>query len=108
MSHTHTANNHVVGMKNVGFPFCCILIDPSSLLHSSSGVDMEGGAVNFSLQGGSCSKHSESTVWIGYLGAVIAVVLFGSNFVPVKKFDTGDGESALTSSPSGVEMSLTA
>jgi hypothetical protein len=28
---------------------------------------------------------------IGFLCAGIAVVCFGSNFVPVKKFETGDG-----------------
>ena len=55
--------------------------------------------MNQSLQGSPCSKHSESTVWIGYLGAIIAIVLFGSNFVPVKKYDTGDGKSALVSFP---------
>ena len=27
----------------------------------------------------------------GYVGAAIAVVFFGSNYVPVKKFPTGDG-----------------
>jgi len=30
--------------------------------------------------------------WQGYVGAVIAVVFFGSNFIPVKKFETGDGK----------------
>jgi glucose uptake protein GlcU len=33
----------------------------------------------------------ESDVWVGWVGVVIAVVFFGSNFIPVKKFDTGDG-----------------
>ncbi|XP_026531620.1 transmembrane protein 144 isoform X2 [Notechis scutatus] len=28
---------------------------------------------------------------IGFISSAVAVVLFGSNFVPVKKFDTGDG-----------------
>ncbi|KAG8453881.1 hypothetical protein GDO86_000489 [Hymenochirus boettgeri] len=28
---------------------------------------------------------------LGFVSSVISVVLFGSNFVPVKKFDTGDG-----------------
>nr|CAB3267042.1 transmembrane protein 144-like [Phallusia mammillata] len=42
--------------------------------------------------------HNETTAqpdaassWQGYVGAVIAILLFGSNFVPVKKFETGDG-----------------
>ncbi|GFO15981.1 transmembrane protein 144-like [Plakobranchus ocellatus] len=30
-------------------------------------------------------------VFVGYICAIIAVVLYGSNFVPVKKFYTGDG-----------------
>ena len=30
-------------------------------------------------------------VYCGYIASVVAVVLFGSNFIPVKKFETGDG-----------------
>ena len=30
--------------------------------------------------------------YVGFICAIIAVVLFGSNFVPVKKYYTGDGE----------------
>ena len=37
----------------------------------------------------------ESDVWVGWVGVVIAVVFFGSNFIPVKKFDTGDGKSRI-------------
>ena len=28
---------------------------------------------------------------VGYLAVAIAVLFFGSNFVPVKRYDTGDG-----------------
>lgn len=28
---------------------------------------------------------------IGYLGIAIAVFFFGSNFIPIKKYETGDG-----------------
>ena len=52
-------------------------------------------------RGGNISKHKcddvssdHHTEWIGWVGVVIAVLFFGSNFVPVKKFDTGDGESS--------------
>lgn len=38
-----------------------------------------------------CGKHANSSAWIGYLGAIIAILFFGSNFVPIKKFNTGDG-----------------
>ena len=30
-------------------------------------------------------------VYVGFIAAAIAVVFFGSNFVPLKKFETGDG-----------------
>ena len=40
----------------------------------------------------SAKNGRTSTVWEGYIGAVVAIFFFGSNFVPVKKFDTGDGE----------------
>jgi hypothetical protein len=29
---------------------------------------------------------------IGYAAAIVAVVSFGSNFLPVKKYKSGDGE----------------
>lgn len=29
---------------------------------------------------------------IGFVSSTVAVLLFGTNFVPVKKFDTGDGK----------------
>lgn len=31
-------------------------------------------------------------VYWGYISCVIAIFFFGSNFVPVKKFETGDGK----------------
>lgn len=39
----------------------------------------------------SCGS-SDGKEWLGYIGAIIAVVFFGSNFVPVKKYETGEGE----------------
>ena len=30
--------------------------------------------------------------YVGYLCALIAVLFYGSNFVPVKQFETGDGK----------------
>eukprot|EP01137_Pigoraptor_chileana_P016558 Opistho-2@73499 len=44
-------------------------------------------ASNGTADGGDDSKSALK----GYLAAVVAVLFFGSNFVPVKKFDTGDG-----------------
>jgi len=37
------------------------------------------------------SDNSTDQAWIGYVGASISILFFGSNFVPVKKIDTGDG-----------------
>ncbi|XP_071976718.1 transmembrane protein 144 [Engystomops pustulosus] len=34
---------------------------------------------------------NSSNLALGFTASVVSVVLFGSNFVPVKKFDTGDG-----------------
>lgn len=44
-------------------------------------------------QGIPYSVSSNTTdLTIGFISSAVAVVLFGSNFVPVKKFDTGDGK----------------
>nr|XP_033797259.1 transmembrane protein 144 isoform X2 [Geotrypetes seraphini] len=59
---------------------------PYSWIESSSlGVTMNGwiSETNTSSNG--------SGLAIGFTSSMISVVLFGSNFVPVKKFDTGDG-----------------
>jgi hypothetical protein len=29
--------------------------------------------------------------YVGYIGVLISVVFLGSNFLPIKKFETGDG-----------------
>jgi len=30
-------------------------------------------------------------VWLGFVAAAVAVVFFGSQLLPVKRFETGDG-----------------
>ncbi|XP_048449258.1 transmembrane protein 144-like, partial [Rhincodon typus] len=37
------------------------------------------------------SGENENHLELGFIACAVAVVFFGSNFVPVKKFDTGDG-----------------
>ena len=36
-------------------------------------------------------SHSDIPLSLGFIAAAVAAVFFGSNFVPVKKFETGDG-----------------
>lgn len=38
------------------------------------------------------ADSDEFPLYTGYIGAIVAVIVFGSNFIPVKKFETGDGE----------------
>ena len=63
---------------------------------------MTGGNINKKWCGDTCSSNngtssgggsSAKDVVLGTFGALLAIVLFGSNFIPVKKYDTGDGES---------------
>ncbi|KAL5460464.1 hypothetical protein EMCRGX_G033915 [Ephydatia muelleri] len=56
---------------------------------TAEGVQTSGGSQNDYHCGKICGSGSEP--WKGYLGAAVAIVFFGSNFIPVKKFDTGDG-----------------
>lgn len=54
-----------------------------------------GGWVDKSKCQASCSSNTttrDSKEYLGYIGAVVAVLCFGSNFVPVKQYETGDGE----------------
>ncbi|KAK2190561.1 hypothetical protein NP493_76g05027 [Ridgeia piscesae] len=37
------------------------------------------------------SAHSDIPASLGFVAAAVAAVFFGSNFVPVKRFETGDG-----------------
>ena len=44
--------------------------------------------VSQTCNSGGSSKKTE----IGFIAAAIAVIFFGSQYLPVKKFDTGDGK----------------
>lgn len=62
-----------------------------------------GGRVNKSKCKASCNATADHHEYLGYIGAIVAIVFFGSNFVPVKKYDTGDGKGSrkrrMTSAP---------
>ncbi len=36
------------------------------------------------------SDFPVSLPW-GYLGLILSIILFGTNYIPVKKYDAGDG-----------------
>ncbi|PNI63350.1 TMEM144 isoform 11, partial [Pan troglodytes] len=36
-------------------------------------------------------SNNGADLTFGYISCFVAILLFGSNFVPLKKFDTGDG-----------------
>ncbi|CAD5113163.1 DgyrCDS2352 [Dimorphilus gyrociliatus] len=40
---------------------------------------------------GTINNGSSTPTSVGFIGAGVAVIFFGSNFVPLKKFETGDG-----------------
>ena len=37
------------------------------------------------------TENNMKSALIGYLGIATAVFFFGSNFIPIKKYETGDG-----------------
>ena len=49
--------------------------------------------VRFSVMTDSCNTTGNETYpsYVGFIGAAVSVVFYASNFVPVKKFETGDG-----------------
>ena len=51
-----------------------------------------GGRINKTVCGNACDTSGGKKQYLGYICALIAIVCFGSNFIPVKKYDTGDGE----------------
>ena len=52
---------------------------------------MESLANGTSGQGG-----GEFPDYVGFIACFLAALFFGSNFIPVKKFETGDGECTVT------------
>ncbi|XP_003391932.1 PREDICTED: transmembrane protein 144-like [Amphimedon queenslandica] len=54
-------------------------------------ADMAGGNINISTTKCDSGKATTLNTVIGFGCALIAILGFGSNFIPVKKFDTGDG-----------------
>ena len=53
-----------------------------------------GGWIDKNKCQASCNSNAtrDSKEYLGYIGALVAVLCFGSNFVPVKQYETGDGE----------------
>lgn len=48
--------------------------------------------MNITTAAAICNNTAPSTpLYVGFIGAIVACIFFGSNFVPVKKFETGDG-----------------
>ena len=54
----------------------------------TTGEYHSGGWVDRGSAGTGCKTHNQV---IGYIAVIIAVLFYSSNFIPVKKFDTGDG-----------------
>ncbi|KAL5460463.1 hypothetical protein EMCRGX_G033914 [Ephydatia muelleri] len=77
------------------FCFCLCCLASRTCASNASWIcyatgNNRGGSVDYdhcSPKNGTASNAE----WEGYIGAAVAIVFFGSNFVPVKKFDTGDG-----------------
>ena len=67
------------------------LVERRPCVSVSVGVAVVGGALNLTKCGETCGAKTDSSQWIGWVGVVFAVSALGSTYVPVKKFDTGDG-----------------
>lgn len=52
---------------------------------------LQSEAVTSAAAGNHTADNSTYPEYIGFITAGVAVVFYGSNFVPVKKFETGDG-----------------
>ena len=57
-----------------------------------TGSAERGGEVVSGRCGESCSARESSQQWLGWMGVLAAVFFLGSNYVVVKRFDTGNGE----------------
>nr|XP_026696612.1 transmembrane protein 144 isoform X1 [Ciona intestinalis]XP_026696613.1 transmembrane protein 144 isoform X2 [Ciona intestinalis] len=80
--------------------FWCLYVGCGALLTVSAdaqhvrfeALQTTTGVVSTAASGNTTAAPPSPTAsWPGYVGAVVAIILFGSNFVPVKKFETGDG-----------------
>ena len=54
----------------------------------------DNGTQWYNLTDSTAASNSSSNVVVGFIGAAVAIVFFGSNLVPVKKADTGDGKNS--------------
>ena len=78
--------NIIIQYSTYSIYIMCITFPPPSIAADSSG----GKFIKNTTKCDSDNKTLSHTI-IGYVCALIAVLGFGSNFIPVKKFDTGDG-----------------
>lgn len=74
---------------------CAILALSSSPLVAVAAQEVVAGdsgpAVAPLRNGTDPSADDDKQAWVGFIGAAVAAVFFGSNFVPVKKYDVADG-----------------
>lgn len=57
-------------------------------MHYVTGDHGSGGWVDKGKDGNGCKAKNQI---LGYVAVIVAVFFYGSSFIPVKKFDTGDG-----------------
>ena len=60
-----------------------------------------GGSVNLTSSGPQCTSKQ---ALIGGIGVVVAIGMFGTNLIPVKKIDTGDGAPCISLSCGAYSM----
>ncbi|KAL2098218.1 hypothetical protein ACEWY4_007425 [Coilia grayii] len=82
---------------------CVVLLALSTLLCATQAAaqmnqdghsqELSGAELTLSPLGGNGTSNGTSTIELtyGFTSCAVAVVFYGSNFVPVKKIDTGDG-----------------
>lgn len=72
------------GLENV----CCLKLDTYWHCACLTGVHHSGGWIDKQSGSDGCEAHNQV---VGYIAVLVAVLFYGSNFIPVKRFDTGDG-----------------
>jgi hypothetical protein len=80
-------------LVNVAASYGSRLPEPDNMFcyTTAGGASAAGGSIRLGKCGDTCGARTDSTQWIGWVGVVVAVLTLGSNYVPVKKLDTGDG-----------------
>ena len=70
---------------------CLCILDQQCCVEDIGGRVNKSDCLNSCPSSNNTASNQNNKQYLGYIGAIVAIIFFGSNFVPVKSYETGNG-----------------